>query len=1020
MRRIYSLLAGMLLVMSQFAYAQQKTITGKVTDAKDGSSLPGVTVKAKGTATGTVTIADGSFSINVPNSTNTLVFTFVGYGDQEVNVTNQSNVTVALSTGNKELSEVVVVGYGTQSKRELTGAVAKVQGKELENQPVASFESALQGRAPGVVIESGSGKVGQGIKIRIRGTSSISASSQPLYVIDGLPIISESQSVSTNDATNPLADINPNDIESVEVLKDASASAIYGARAANGVVLITTKKGRQGEKTVFEVNASTGFSKPTKKRGFLDAKQYVDLLMERAANDGRSQFATPLPDFPTFATEQESIDFFQKRITNRMNVLSLGTDWKNQAVNTNWEDQVYRDVAHTRQLDLSARGGTEKTKFYVSGFYNDQEAIVIVNRFRRYGARMNLEHQASNKLSFGINIAVNRSQLDRISDDNAFSTPGQLVAQAPVSPLTDPETGKLNSSTLYPNGLIDAAYNSNKQITFRTIGNAFATYNILPSLSFRTEFGADLSNLTEQQYLSKLSTDGAPKGTAYYNYTQNTNINTNNYFTFSPSLGENHNLSAVLGMSYQQNDLSTSYVEGENFPSDAIKNLSAAGSITAGTSYNQRYNFLSYFFRANYAFKGKYLAGFSIRSDGSSRFGPDNRYGYFPAGSLGWLISEEDFMKHNSVVSYLKLRASYGLTGNAEIGENQYQTLLEVTNYPNLPGYRPSQIGNTGLKWEKTAQMDAGLEFGLFNNRLSGEVDYYNKQTSDLLLQANVPYTSGFENIYRNVGKMENKGVEVMLNGTIIDGKDFRWTASVNVAYNKNKVKNIQGQILESSGAEQRAVEGQPIGVFFMPKYAGVDPATGDALFYDADGKTTNDYSKAERVVVGKSNPDWTGGFNTNFSYKGFDLSGFFTFVAGNKIYNRAGVYMSNSFAGGYDNQTVDQLRRWQKPGDITDVPRLSAFFTSGDNISSRWLYSGSYIRLKNVTLGYTVPKSVSNILHINSARIYVAGYNLWTKTKYISDPEVNTGVLGNIGGGVDFYTVPQARNFTVGLNVKL
>lgn len=1018
MQRFYSLIVGILMLITQISYAQERTVTGTVKDAKDGIALPGVTVKVKGAPTGTVTTADGTFRVNVPPSANTLVFSFVGYGDQEVNITNQTDVSVSLSTGNKELSEVVVVGYGTQTKRDVTGSISKIQAAQIENQPVVSFESALQGRAPGVVIESGSGKVGQGIKIRIRGTSSISASSQPLYVVDGLPILSQSQSDINNDPTNPLADINPNDIESVEVLKDASAAAIYGARAANGVVLITTKKGRVGEKTKIELNASTSWSRPTRKRGFMDAKQYVDMLMETASNDGKSHFKTPIPDLPVFDTEQESIDFFQEEITGLLDHYSLGTDWRKQAVNNNWENQIYRDVAHTRQLDLSASGGTEKTRFYVSGFYNDQEAIVIVNRFRRYGGRLNLEHNANDKLSFGVNLAVSRSQLDRISDDNAFSTPGQMVAQMPISPFRDPETGELNKNTLYPNGLVDAAYNSNKQVNFRTIGNVFGNYKILPSLSFRSELGTDISNLTEQQYNGKLSTDGEPLGEAVYLYTQNASFNTNNYFTFTPSLGERHTLATTLGMSYQQNDFSTSQVSGENFPSDAIKHVVAAGDITGGTSFEQRYTFLSYFFRANYAYKNRYLAGFSVRADGSSRFGPDNRYGWFPAGSVGWVASEENFLKNNNVLNYLKLRASYGLTGNAEIGDNRYKTLLEVTNYPDLPGYRPNQIGNAGLKWERTAQADIGLEFGLFNNRLSGEVDYYNKQTSDLLLQANVPFTTGFESIYRNVGKMENKGVEILLNGTIIDSREFKWNASINLAYNKNKVKDIQGQIIESPNNEQRAVEGQPIGVFFMPKYAGVDPQTGDALFYDKDGKTTASYGDAERVVVGKSNPDWTGGFNTSLSYKGFDLSGFLTFVQGNNIYNRGGVYMSNSFAG-YDNQTTDQLRRWQKPGDITDIPRLSAYFASGDNLSSRWLYDGSYIRLKNVILGYTLPKSATDAIHISSVRVYVAGYNLWTKTDYLSDPEVNTDVLGNIEGGVDFYSIPQARTFTVGVNVK-
>jgi len=1013
---------GMLVLMSQLVHAQQHgTITGKVTDARDGSALPGVTVQVKGTTLGTATQPDGTFKIDLPNGATTLIFSFVGFGTQEVNVGDRRNINVSMSTSDKDLSEVVVVGYGTQVKRDLTGSVAKVGAREIENFPAPSFESALQGRAAGVVIESGSGKVGQGMKVRVRGTSSISAGSQPLYVIDGMPVISESQSDINNDNTNPLADLNPNDIASVEVLKDASAAAIYGARASNGVVLITTKKGRPGEKTRIELNASTSFSRPTKKRGFLDAKEYTDLVLETARMDGITGAR-----YGDFATEEEGIDYFTNLYTEAiLDRFSLGTDWQKQEVNTDWEEEVYRDVAHARQLDLSATGGNEKTRFYASGFYNDQEAVVIVNRFRRYGGRLNLEHSATSRLSLGINLAINRSQLDRVTNDNIFSTPGQLVAQLPISPIYDPTTGELNSRTLYSNGLIDAAYSFNKQVAFRTIGNAFLNYNFTPYLSFRSEVGTDIYNITEQGYNGKQTQDGGGIGRAEYFFTQNASLNTNNYFTFTPRLGEKHSLTSTLGMSYLQNDFSGSTVQGEGFPSDAIKNLAAAGTITSGSSSNQRYTFLSYFLRANYAFRNRYLVSASIRTDGSSRFGPNTRYGWFPAGSLGWIISEEDFLKSSRVLSFLKLRASYGLTGNAEIGNSSYLTLLEVTNYPELPGFRPSLLGNEDLHWEKTAQVDVGLEFGFLNNRISGEIDYYNKQTSDLLLQANIPYSTGFASIYRNTGKLENKGVEITINTRNIDTRDFTWTTSLNLAYNKNKVKDIQGQIIESG--QQRAVEGQPIGVFFLPKFAGVDPETGDALYLDAEGKTTTDYSQAERMVVGKANPDWTGGFNNTLTYKGFDLNVFFTFVEGNNIYNRAGVYQAAGFGGGFDNQTKELLDRWQQPGDITSVPRLSYWYGNGHRASSRWIYDGSYIRLKTLTLGYTLPQKAASLLHISGARLYVAGYNLWTRTDYISDPEVNTGVTGarpssapeNITSGVDFYTIPQARTFTIGLNVK-
>jgi TonB-linked SusC/RagA family outer membrane protein len=1012
------------LIFSIVASAQ--VITGTVHD-EQGTPVEGATVQGKGTSTVVAADGDGQFSINIGSDTKQLVVSAVGFETVEVPAT--AGIAVQLRRSQGPLNEVVVVGYGQSQKRDVSGSISKVLGREIENQPVQSFESSLQGKAPGVVIENSSGKVGQGIKVRIRGTASISASSQPLYVIDGVPLTTASQSDINNEPTNPLVDLNPNDIESIEVLKDAAASAIYGARAANGVVLITTKKGTRNNKSVIEVNTSLGFSNPTRKRGFLDAKEYVQAIMDAARNDGRYDFNNG--NSGGYASEEEAIDVYQQYyIDNVVDPLSLGTDWKNAAVNTNWENEQYRHNALSKQLDVSVRGGNEKTRFYASGFADDQEAIVIVNRFKRYGGRLNVDHSIGKKTDIGINVSIVRSQLDRVSSDAAFSTPGQLMAQIPISPIIDPSTNEINENTLYDNGLLDAKYNSDNQVTFRSIGNVFLNHKFLPWLSFRSEFGTDILNMTESSFSDKRTQDGEGIGKGQFFSSQNVTFNTNNYFTFEPKIGDAMRLSAVAGMSFLQNDALTSGIQGESYPSGAVKNLSGATSITYGNSSNGRYNFLSYFARANFSYQDKYIAGLSIRADGSSRFGPDNRYGYFPAVSLGWILSEESFLNESAIISYLKVRASAGATGNAEIGENLFNELYLVSNYPNLPGFIPAQLGDPNLKWEKTTQYDAGLEFGLFNNRLSGEIDIYNKQTRDLLLAVNVPATNGyFDNInnvnqlLQNLGSLENKGVEVLLNGRIIDNGQFRWNSSFNIAFNKNKIKNINGQIIEGgSFFYTRAMEGQPIGVFYMQKFIGVDPATGDALYLDENDKPTNDYNLAKRMVVGKSNPDFTGGFSNNFSYHNFDLSSLFTFVSGNEIFNDAGRFMSAGFAGGFDNQTKDILNAWKNPGDITNVPRSGAFNSTGERYSSRWLYDGSYIRLRQVMLGYTLNKIKWQ--GISSIRLYVAGMNLWTKTDYISDPEVNTLGTGgtrvpNIVGGIDFYTIPQPKTITFGLNVK-
>ena len=1013
--------------------AQNQVIKGHVTD-QDSRPLERATINVAGTKTTVISNSEGAFSISVPATAKTLIFSSVGYNTLERAIDGNNLVNVVLTKKDKSLDEVVVVGYGQSQKKAVTGSISKVGAKEIENQPVQSFESAIQGKAPGVVIENSSGKVGQGIKVRIRGTSSISASSQPLYVIDGVPLTTASQSDINNEPTNPLIDLNPNDIESIEILKDAASSAIYGARAANGVVLISTKKGARNSKSVVELNSTIGFSNPTVQREFLNATEYVQAMRTAAANDGRYDFTHDNggPEGTTPAsTEQQAKDNFIKYYEdNFIDPYALGTDWRNAKVNTNWVEEQFRKNAVSRQLDLSARGGNEKTRFFASGFYNDQEAIVVVNRFKRFGGRLNLDHTINDKLSIGINMSVTRSQLDRITNDNAFSTPGQLLAQVPISPLIDPATGDINANTLYPNGLFDAKYNSDKQVTYRNIGNLFANYSLLPSLAFRSEFGTDILNMTEETFADKRTQDGSGIGKGQNFTSQNTTFNTNNYFTYSPRMGDQFKLTALLGMSYLQNDLRITNQQAENYPSAAVKNLTGATSVTFGNSANARHNFLSYFMRSIFSFRDKYLLGFSIRSDGSSRFSAQNRYGYFPAASVGWLLSEEAFLKGSETINYLKLRASHGLTGNAEIGEHQYLELFNVSNYPNLPGFIPFQLGDPTLKWEKTTQTDIGLEFGLFNNRISGEVDVYNKQTRDLLLAVNVPATNGyFDNInflnqiLQNLGSLENKGVEVLLNGKIIDQQNFKWSSSFNIGFNRNKIKDIKGQVIQGS-TTQRAVEGQPIGVFFMPKYLGVDPATGDALYMGEDGKSTSDYNAAKRMVVGDPNPDFTGGFNNTISYNGFDASIFFTFVSGNEIYNLAGRFMTSGFGNGFDNQTKDILNAWQKPGDITNVPRSGAFFSTGHRASSRWIYDGSYIRLRQLSFGYNLPSTITKRLNIQSARLFVAGANLWTSTKYISDPEVNslgTRISGvaNITGGVDFYSIPQPKTFSVGLNVK-
>ncbi len=1021
-RILLATVLGLVLLYTP-GHAQEKTVSGKVTSSEDGSPIPGVNILVKGTATGTTTNIDGTYTLAVPNNNPTLVFTFVGFKSIEQDAGSRTTIDVALEPDSRQLSEVVVVGYGTQIKHEMTGNVASIKGADIQNQPVPTFEQSLQGRAAGVYIEAGNGKLGQGIKVRVRGSSSVSAGNQPLYVIDGVPITSQSQSNGDGD-TNPLTDLSPSDIQSIEILKDASASAIYGSRAANGVVLVTTKRGRSG-KTNFNFGYFTGVSNPTHHRKWLNTAQYVELFNEARKNSNHLGID----------------DTGAQSLANRFTRYAAGsqTAWSDPTAadytSTTWEDQVFR-TGSVNQMDLSASGGGEKTSFYASGTYSNQEGILINNKLQRISTRLNIDHKATDKLSLGLNFSLTRTVNNRLGDDNEFSTPMQIVALSPMTPVIDPRTGLLsgvldlntglpNSNyPLYFNPLIDANYATRQTTVFRNLGTVFATYSFTKDLSVRAEIGYDLLNQHEDKYWGKENQRNisTPNGSSRDSWTQVFNYTTNTFLRYAKTINDVHNLEVIAGMSYQESSRDYSNVEGQQFPSNSYRETTSAATITVGSTQETSFSFLSYFARANYKLNNRYLFGLSGRVDGSSRFGKDNRYGFFPAASAGWILTEESFLENNSTIAFLKLRASYGLTGNAEIDNFASRGLYSGdAGYAGVPGQRPSQLENSDLKWEQTAQFDIGVDFGLFNNRITGEIDYYEKHTSDLLLNVNLPGHTGFETQFRNVGKLENKGVEFVLNTDNVVGT-FRWSTSFNIARNINKITDLRGQVIQGDFLS-RAVEGEAIGIFYGPKYAGVDVNNGDALYYvkNADGtlSKTNDYNSATYMKIGNPNPDFIGGITNTFSYKGIDLSILFQGVFGNDIYNGGGKFMSAN--GDYfDNQTTDQLRRWQNPGDITDVPQARLYGANGTGESSRYVSDGSYVRLKTVTLGYNVPSSIVTRMKLTKARIYASAQNLATFTDYKGwDPEVNSDTYAsNVNQGIDFYSAPQARTITFGINL--
>jgi TonB-linked SusC/RagA family outer membrane protein len=1010
-------------------FAQTTPITGKVLDEK-GVPVSGASVLERGTKNGTNTANDGTFSLNVKSGA-TLVVTGLGFEAKQLTASS-GNLMIQLTSEVKSLNEVVVTGFGSQIKKDLTGNIARVKGKDIEFMPTPSVDAALQGKAAGVYVNSQSGKLGQAISVRVRGSSSISAGNEPLYVVDGVPVTVSSQS-SYGGATNPLVDLNSNDIESIEVLKDASAGAIFGSRAANGVVLITTKKGKNG-KTNVTVNVQTGNSQSSRRVPFLNSEQYAELL-EEGAKYIDDFYGTPITD--PFSETQYVKDW--------MDYFSYGNWTKDPKKTYEWQDVVFQKGQY-RQADLQMSGGNEKTKFFISGQYLDQSGIIIGNRLERMTARMNVDHKANDWLTIGLTTNFARTYNRRLPDDNAFSNPLQSVALMPMTPNIIPEGqpgAGLPAGTppgdpnipMYYNPQLSIDYGKFTAESFRNFSSGYATIKLMPGLTFQSELGVDIMSQQEEGYFQTQTVRNqtrAARGIGSNRGTFITNYNTNNYFNFTKAIGKS-DINATVGMQYQQSTTKTNFVEGLDFPSDSYQQIASAATISGGSSTQSAFAFLSYFLRANYKYNDKYLLSLSGRVDASSRFGANNRSGFFPAVSAGWVLSNEKFLRGFQPLRYLKLRASYGIVGNAEIGNfPQLALFAGDRGYAGVGGQAPSQIGNPDLRWETNTQFDIGFDFGFFNNRLTGEIDYYNRRSDDLLLRVNIPTSTGFGSVVRNLGSLENKGVEFVLNTQNLVG-EFKWSTSLNVAFNRNRVLNINGQIIEGGIGRlpNRAMEGQALGVFFGVEYAGVNPANGDAQFYknttNADGSldrtilSNSQFNQAQRQIIGDPNPDVIAGVTNTFSYKGFDFSFQFNGIFGNdvNVYGMGQYSMANMIYE--DNQTADQMNRWRKPGDITYVPQARYYFGNGNQPSSRFIVDGSFVRLRTINFGYNLPSKIVKKAKLDRVRLYVSALNLLTFTnKYpLWDPEVNADSFdSNIAKGNDFYTPPQPKTILFGINV--
>ena len=1052
----WTLLLGLFLTTS-FAWAQT-TITGSVADGTSGDGLAGATVQLKGTNAGATTDARGQYRISIPANATvpTLVFSFIGYQPLEAAVGNRSVVNVTLTASDNALSEVVVVGYGVQNRRDITTAIGSVKARDIANQPVTSFDNALAAKIAGVQVIQTSGAPGAALQVRVRGTGSISAGLDPLYVIDGVPLSRDTKfatgSTSTQFPDNPinvLSTINTDDIESIEVLKDASAAAIYGSRGSNGVVLLTTKRGKEG-KTTISYDSYVGVQNVSKKLDLLNAYEYSMLNAE-----GKN---TAYLDRNPTGKATDPNDIRNKGVGAPSTLIPPQVvpylSGQTGLPSTDWQDAIFRQ-APIQNHTLSISGGNANVRYYLSGNYFDQQGIVINSGYKRYSARANVDIK-SGRLTVGLNFNPTYAHHDLIKAEGPYLADGVVglaVQMAPIWSVYN-ANGTYNfdangwgyGATSILNPVAIANEVSDKLNQLRLLGNTYAQYEITKGLSYRLNIGADVNNFQRDYYRPSTVEIRDRKGPSVptgFSRTQNyVDWLVEHTLNYNRSFGP-HTITGLAGFSSQKDRRTASELTATNFPNDLVQTLNA-GQVTAGSSDVQEWSLLSYIGRAQYDYNGKYLVSAAVRADGSSRFGAANRWGYFPSVSAGWNISQESFLKSSSWLSDLKLRASYGLTGNFQIPNYGSVSLLNYQNYvlgseTIVSGLAPGNSANDKLKWEKTAMLDIGFDANFFRNRLTVTADYYNANTSDLLLNVPVPRASGYSTELQNIGKVNNRGFELSVGTQQTFGR-LGWTANANIATNRNEVKALGASgdpIIVSggvAGAQFITRIGDPIGQYWTMQYDGVfktkadvdaypHTATtqpGDFKFIDTNGDGKIDFS-SDRAVTGSYFPKYTFGFTTRFTYRGFDLGATVQGVQGNKILNLIRRYIYNSEGNG--NQFRGALDRWQSEANIGNglVNRANRLSTGSNGEISTWhIESGSYVRIRTITLGYSVPTAISQKLRLSRARVYVSTQNPFMFTKYSGfNPDVSSRPDNALSQGEDYGTYPLAKTTSVGINLS-
>jgi len=1016
-----------LMLCANFAMAQDRTITGTVIGKEDGQPLPGVTIRFKGAKGGAQTNSNGNYSVSVPAGVKTLEFAFIGYVSKSANLSSGNVIDITLDPYLNDLTEVQVTGYSTILKKDNTSSIATVSGDMISNLPVTSFDQSLGGRAAGVQVNTSSGIIGAPINIRIRGISSLTSGSQPLIVVDGVPITQGNNGQLYNSA-NPLGDINPNDIESLDVLKDAAATALYGSRGAAGVILITTRQGKAGAAKV-TYDTYFGYNEPSKKIDVLNADQYNSVVNQKRTNANLSAIAA-YGDYNGDGTIDKA--------------------------STDWQDEVYRK-GFIMSHDFSISAATEKTSIYASASYLDYNNYIQVNRARRGSARLNITHKVNDWFKVGLN-----SQFSRNLQNGLGSGTGGALSGVPYGPffyypnvpvkvngdyyLGQGGNGLTQINVPNPRAVLDQNYDNYD--TKRFLGSGFAEVSILPGLKVRSTYGVDYQSGLSTNYWNNGIGDGQGLGGLVQDvYNESLVWNWANTITYNKVIAKDHTINLLGGAEYNKNTTRFFYADAfgasdpfyTQFVGSAFTSFGADGGLQAN-------GFDSYFGSINYSYKQKYLASATYRADAYSGFGIDNKRGGFPSGSVAWRFSEEDFLKNNSFLSEGKLRASYGLTGNSNIGNYPSLATYGPVTYADLGGSALTNPGNPALKWEKTKQFDVGIDATLFK-KVNVILDYYNKKTNDLILDSPVPSTLGFPDnkITENIGAISNKGYEFTANATAFSTKSFQWNINFNIAYNKSKVisTNASGDDITPTTATYYSIArpGNQIGSFYLVRWAGVNAETGLAQFLDADGNTkmynpatkgwtdpstgkaVSAITSTDKVLLDKSYiPKFEGGLTNDFKYKNFDLSVFLQFATDFYVYDntrRALLGQTNL------NNSTEILNSWTTPGQAADNQKVYYGDATSTQASTRWLEKGDFLRAKTMMLGYTLPASVSKKMSLSRLRVYVQVQNAFTITGYKgTNPEVNSNNTGssdadrNIGGGVDNYTPYLARTFLLGLNV--